>query len=96
MLLSRPKVVCLCRHDLITHIFGICTVPSCPCVRETEPGGNNTHLMPCDRCSQMTSVLYVLRTEILDIMVCEGCAETAVQMGVATLESPESAESSTA
>lgn len=82
----------MCCHDLATHIFGICTVPSCPCVREPEPRGEN--FMSCDRCHQLTAVLYVLRTEILDLMVCLGCAATAVNMGIATVETRESVESS--
>lgn len=86
----------MCCHDLATHIFGICTVPSCPCVREPEPHEENSGFMSCDRCHQMTAVLYVLRTEILDLMVCLGCAVTAVQMGIATVEAGESLQSSRA
>lgn len=76
----------------MTHVFGICTTPSCPCVREPEPADDNPDLMTCDRCNQMTAVLYVLRTEILDLMVCRGCIATAVKMGIVAAWGTESAE----
>jgi hypothetical protein len=98
MLLPRRNVVvCLCGHNLTTHLIGICTVPTCPCVRYPAPGPpDNGNLMPCDRCAGMDTVLYVLRTEILDMTVCQGCAEIAVDLGIVTAETQEPMESSSA
>lgn len=54
------------------------------------------HLLPCDRCAGMEAVLYVIRTEILEMFVCQGCAEIAVDLGIVTTEAQERIESSSA
>jgi protein-arginine kinase activator protein McsA len=52
--------------------------------------------MPCDRCGQRSTVLYLLHTKTLEIMVCHGCAEIAVDLGITGVEVEESLAPSSA
>ena len=79
---TNATILCLCGHRLASHIRGICTTRQCPCVRGSERHEQNGALNDCQRCHTSGPAIYEVLSDAMSVMVCEGCADVAMGMGL--------------
>ena len=78
----KPVVFCLCGHQFIRHVVGVCIVALCTCVREQEVPPKRAGPSDCQRCHRDGPAIYRVQTSGMDVTVCERCADAAAEMGL--------------